>query len=140
MNIIDQLNIEEIARIESKRILPEFSPGDTICVETLITEGNKSRVQSYEGICIARSGRGINKNFTVRKISSGEGIERLFPFYSPLIQDVKVIRKGKVRRAKLYYLQNLRGKAARIVEDTGKRAKSLSGKTRKTVESTESIS
>ncbi|CAL9914222.1 50S ribosomal subunit protein L19 [Candidatus Liberibacter solanacearum] len=133
MNIIDKLDHEEMARIESMRMLPEFSPGDKIAVKTIITEGEKSRIQSYEGICIARSGRGINKNFTVRKISYGEGINRLFPLYSPMIQDITVIRRGKVRRSKLYYLQDLRGKAARITENTGKRAKALNEKAHKSV-------
>ncbi|AHA27610.1 Ribosomal protein L19 [Candidatus Liberibacter americanus str. Sao Paulo] len=131
MNIIDEIDCEEIAKIESKRVLPQFSSGDTICVKTIIQEGNKTRIQSFEGVCIARSGRGINKNFIVRKISYGESINRLFPFYSPLIQDVTVIRRGKVRRAKLYYLNQLRGKAARIPENTGKRAKYLNEQARK---------
>ncbi|MBL0848650.1 MAG: 50S ribosomal protein L19 [Candidatus Liberibacter ctenarytainae] len=131
MNIIDELDREAMAKIEAIRILPPFSPGDTICVKTIISEGNKSRVQSYEGVCIARSGRGINKNFVVRKISYGEGIDRLFPVYSPLIQDVTVIRRGKVRRAKLYFLRERSGKSARIPENTGKRAKFLNEQSRK---------
>ncbi|ACT57188.1 50S ribosomal protein L19 [Candidatus Liberibacter asiaticus] len=131
MNIIDELDHEEMVRIESKRSLPKFSPGDTLCVKTIITEGDKSRIQAYEGVCIARSGRGINKNFTVRKISYGEGMNRLFPLYSPMIQDITVIRRGKVRRSKLYYLQDLRGKAARIKENTGKRAKALNEEVRR---------
>ncbi|AKK20013.1 50S ribosomal protein L19 [Candidatus Liberibacter africanus] len=140
MNIIDELDHKEMARIESQRVLPEFSPGDTICVKTVITEGDKSRVQSYEGICIARSGRGINKNFTVRKISYGEGMNRLFPLYSPMIQEVIVLRRGKVRRAKLYYLKNLRGKAARIQENTGKRAKRLNEEARLSAASKKRVS
>ncbi|MEG8098935.1 50S ribosomal protein L19 [Candidatus Liberibacter brunswickensis] len=131
MNIIDELDHKEMARIESKRAIPKFSSGDTICVKTIIVEGDKTRTQSYEGICIACSGRGINKNFTVRKISYGEGMNRLFPLYSPMIQDITVIRRGKVRRSKLYYLQELRGKAARIKENTGKRAKHLNEEARK---------
>ncbi|MBY7649162.1 MAG: 50S ribosomal protein L19 [Candidatus Liberibacter europaeus] len=140
MNIIDELECEEIARIESKRVLPMFSPGDTICVKTIVREGSKNRIQAYEGVCIARSGRGINKNFIVRKISGNESIHRLFPLYSPLIQDVVVVRRGKVKRAKLYYMKSLRGKAARIAENTGKRAKYLNDQARKTATSKKSAS
>ncbi|OKL44614.1 50S ribosomal protein L19 [Pseudovibrio exalbescens] len=125
MNIIEQLNAEEMARIEEQRKLPEFSPGDTVRVDVRVTEGTRTRVQAYEGVCIARSGGGINENFTVRKISYGEGIERVFPVYSPMIEGVEVIRRGKVRRAKLYYLRERRGKSARIVEATNARAKRL---------------
>ncbi|AGA65264.1 LSU ribosomal protein L19p [Liberibacter crescens BT-1] len=132
MNIIKQLESEQIAKIESERVLPVFSSGDTISVKVLVTEGSRSRFQAYEGICIGRSGSGLNENFTVRKISyGGVGVERVFPFYSPLIQDVEVIRRGKVRRAKLYYLRKLSGKAARIVENVGKRARSLNEAVRK---------
>ena len=125
MNIIQQLEAEQAAKIEAKRVLPEFSAGDTVRVNVKVTEGNRTRVQAYEGVCIARSGGGINESFTVRKISYGEGVERVFPVYSPLVESVDVIRRGKVRRAKLYYLRDRRGKSARIVEDTGVRARKL---------------
>ena len=116
MNIIQQLEAEQVAKIEAKRTLPEFSPGDTVRVNVKVTEGNRTRVQAYEGVCIARSGGGLQENFTVRKISYGEGVERVFPVMSPMIDSIKVVRRGKVRRAKLYYLRTLRGKSARIVE------------------------
>jgi large subunit ribosomal protein L19 len=125
MNIIQQLEAEQVAKIEAKRKLPEFSPGDTVRVNVKVTEGTRTRVQAYEGVCIARSGGGLQENFTVRKISYGEGVERLFPVYSPAIESVEVVRRGKVRRAKLYYLRDRRGKSARIVEDTGTRARKL---------------
>jgi large subunit ribosomal protein L19 len=96
--------------------IPEFQPGDTLVVNVKIVEGERSRVQAYEGVCIGRSGSGLNENFTVRKISYGEGVERVFPLYSPMIDSIKVVRRGKVRRAKLYYLRGRRGKSARIVE------------------------
>ncbi len=130
MNIIEQLDAEEMARIEEKRTLPEFSPGDTVRVLVRVTEGTRTRVQAYEGVCIARSGGGINENFTVRKISYGEGVERVFPIFSPMLEGMEVIRRGKVRRAKLYYLRERRGKAARIVEATNVRAKRLNEETR----------
>ena len=116
MDIIRQLEAEQAAKIEAKRTLPEFQPGDTVRVQVRVTEGTRTRVQAYEGVCIARSGRGLNENFTVRKISYGEGVERVFPVMSPMIDSIKVVRRGKVRRAKLYYLRQLRGKSARIVE------------------------
>ncbi|SHM92803.1 50S ribosomal protein L19 [Roseibium suaedae] len=125
MNIIEQLNAEEMAKIEAARKLPEFSPGDTVKVNVKVTEGNRTRTQAYEGVCIARSGGGINESFTVRKISYGEGVERVFPVFSPMIEGVEVVRRGKVRRAKLYYLRDRRGKSARIVEATNARAKRL---------------
>lgn len=125
MNIIQQIEAEQVAKIEAKRTLPEFSPGDTLRVNVRVTEGNRTRVQAYEGVCIARSGGSINESFTVRKISYGEGVERVFPVHSPLIESVEVVRRGKVRRAKLYYLRDLRGKAARISENTGTRARKL---------------
>lgn len=130
MNIIEQLNAEEMARIEEKRKLPEFSPGDTVRVLVRVTEGTRTRVQAYEGVCIARSGGGINESFTVRKISYGEGVERVFPIYSPMVEGVEVVRRGKVRRAKLYYLRERRGKSARIVEATNVRAKRLNEEAR----------
>lgn len=123
MNIISQLNAEQIAKIEEKRKLPDFQPGDTVRVMVRVTEGTRTRVQAYEGVCIARSGAGLNENFTVRKISYGEGVERVFPVYSPLVEAVEVVRRGKVRRAKLYYLRGLTGKAARIAEKKDNRTK-----------------
>ncbi len=125
VDIIRQLEAEQAAKIEEKRKLPEFQPGDTVRVNVRITEGNRTRVQAYEGVCIARSGAGFQENFTVRKISYGEGVERVFPVYSPLVEGVDVIRRGKVRRAKLYYLRDRRGKSARISENTGVRARKL---------------
>ena len=130
MNIIEQLNAEEMAKIESQRKLPEFSPGDTVRVLVKVTEGSRTRTQAYEGVCIARSGGGINESFTVRKISYGEGVERVFPVYSPMLEGVEVVRRGKVRRAKLYYLRDRRGKSARIVEATNARAKRLNEEAR----------
>ena len=122
MNIIEQLEKEQVAIVAAKRAVPEFAPGDTLIVNVKVVEGDRSRVQAYEGVCIARSGGGINENFTVRKIAYGEGVERVFPVYSPLIDSIMVVRRGKVRRAKLYYLRNLRGKSARIVEKTERAA------------------
>ena len=116
MDIIRQLEAEQAAKIEAKRTLPEFQPGDTVRVQVRVTEGSRTRVQAYEGVCIGRSGHGINESFTVRKISYGEGVERVFPLLSPMIDSIKLVRRGKVRRAKLYYLRNLRGKSARIAE------------------------
>jgi large subunit ribosomal protein L19 len=125
MNIIEQLEKEQAEKIAAKRTLPDFSPGDTVRVSVRVVEGSRTRVQAFEGVCIARSGSGLNESFTVRKISYGEGVERVFPVYSPLVEGVEIVRRGKVRRAKLYYLRNLRGKAARIVENTGARARKL---------------
>ena len=124
-NIIKQIEAEQAAKIEAQRTLPEFSAGDTLRVNVKVTEGNRTRVQAYEGVCIARSGGGINESFTVRKISYGEGVERVFPVYSPMVESVEIVRRGKVRRAKLYYLRDRRGKSARIVENTGTRARKL---------------
>jgi large subunit ribosomal protein L19 len=115
-DIIRQLEAEQAAKIEEKRKLPDFQPGDTVRVQVRVTEGTRTRVQAYEGVCIARSGAGLNENFTVRKISYGEGVERVFPVYSPIVEGVELVRRGKVRRAKLYYLRGLTGKAARIAE------------------------
>ena len=116
MNIIEQLEKEQVAIVAAQRAVPEFSPGDTVIINVKVKEGDRSRVQAYEGVCIARSGGGINENFTVRKMSYGEGVERVFPVYSPMIDSIKVIRRGKVRRAKLYYLRGRTGKSARIAE------------------------
>ncbi len=123
MNIIKQLEAEQIAKIAEKRVLPAFDAGDTVRVLVRVTEGTRTRVQAYEGVCIARSGAGLQESFTVRKISYGEGVERVFPVYSPLVEGVEVVRRGKVRRAKLYYLRGLTGKAARIVEKKDNRSK-----------------
>ena len=125
MNIIQELEAAEASRIEAIRTIPEFSAGDTVRVNVKVTEGTRTRVQAYEGVCIARSGAGIHENFTVRKISYGEGVERVFPVYSPMLDSVEVVRRGKVRRAKLYYLRDRRGKSARIVEATNVRARKL---------------
>ena len=114
MDIIAQIDAEQIKKLNPT--IPEFSPGDTVIVNVKVKEGERSRVQAYEGVCIARNGGGINESFTVRKISYGEGVERVFPIYSPMIDSIKVVRRGKVRRAKLYYLRDRRGKSARIVE------------------------
>ena len=116
MNIIAQLEKEQMAIVSAKRQVPDFAPGDTVIVNVKVVEGERSRIQAYEGLVIGRSGGGINENFTVRKMSYGEGVERIFPVYSPMIDSIKVIRRGKVRRAKLYYLKGLTGKAARITE------------------------
>ena len=114
MNIIEQLEKEQAAALSKKRKIPEFGPGDTVRVNVKVVEGERTRVQAYEGVCIGRAGGGLNENFTVRKISYGEGVERVFPLYSPMIDSIKVVRRGKVRRAKLYYLRGLKGKAARL--------------------------
>jgi len=116
MNIIQTLEAEQAAKLAEKRAIPEFQPGDTVIVNVKVVEGDRKRVQAYEGVVIARSGGGINESFTVRKISYGEGVERVFPVYGPLIDSIKVVRRGKVRRAKLYYLRDRRGKSARIAE------------------------
>jgi len=116
MNIIEQLEKEQASAVAAKRAVPDFAPGDTVIVNVKVVEGDRSRVQAYEGVVIARSGGGLNENFTVRKISYGEGVERVFPVYSPLIDSIKVVRKGDVRRAKLYYLRGRTGKSARIAE------------------------
>src|SRR5208283_1820975 len=117
MNIIEKLEAEHAARLPGAK-MPDFQPGDTVVVNVKVAEGDRTRIQAYEGVCIARSGSGLNENFTVRKISYGEGVERVFPVYSPMIDSVKVLRRGKVRRAKLYYLRDRRGKSARIAERT----------------------
>ena len=116
MNILQKYEAAEVARLSADRAGPEFAPGDTVRVSVKVVEGERSRVQAYEGVCIARSNRGLNSNFTVRKISYGEGVERIFPLYSPAISAIEVVRRGDVRRAKLYYLRGRRGKSARIAE------------------------
>ena len=117
MNIIATLEAEEAARLGAGAgKIPDFQPGDTVVVNVKVTEGDRTRVQAYEGVCIARNGGGLNESFTVRKISYGEGVERVFPLYSPMIDSIKVVRRGQVRRAKLYHLRGRRGKSARITE------------------------
>jgi large subunit ribosomal protein L19 len=119
MNLIQTLEKEQVDKLSAGKTIPDFGPGDTVLVNVKVVEGDKSRIQAYEGVCIGRSGRGLNENFTVRKISYGEGVERVFPLYAPMIESIKVVRRGKVRRAKLYYLRGLRGKKARISEAQG---------------------
>jgi len=121
MNTILELEKEQADAIDARRPIPNFAPGDSVRVNVRVTEGTRTRVQAYEGVCIARSGGGLNQSFTVRKISYGEGVERVFPVYSPVIDSIDVVRRGKVRRAKLYYLRGRRGKSARIAEKTDPR-------------------
>ena len=116
MNLLQQLEQEQVAKLSAGKEIPDFAPGDTVIVNVKVVEGERARIQAYEGVCIARAGAGLNENFTVRKISYGEGVERVFPLYSPMVDSIKVVRRGKVRRAKLYYLRGLRGKRARISE------------------------
>src|SRR3977135_4169489 len=116
MNLIQELEKEQFDKLSAGKTIPEFGPGHPVIVNVKVVEGDRSRVQAYEGVCIGRSGGGLNESFTVRKISYGEGVERVFPVMSPMIDSITVVRRGKVRRAKLYYLRNLRGKSARIVE------------------------
>ncbi|MEL7486475.1 MAG: 50S ribosomal protein L19 [Pseudomonadota bacterium] len=121
MNIIEQLEKEHVAELD--KTVPEFAPGDTVKVSVKVREGQRERLQAFEGVCIARSGKGLHESFTVRKISFGEGVERVFPIYSPLVDSIDVVRRGKVRRAKLYYLRERRGKSARIAEKVDRRTK-----------------
>jgi large subunit ribosomal protein L19 len=116
MNILETIEREEIARISKGKEIPPFAPGDTVLVNVKVVEGERTRIQAYEGVCIARSGAGLHESFTVRKISYGEGVERVFPLYSPMIDSIEVVRRGEVRRAKLYYLRQRRGRKARISE------------------------
>ena len=116
MNLLKEIENEQMAKLSAGKEIPDFQPGDTLIVNVKLVEGERTRVQAYEGMCIGRAGSGLNENFTVRKISYGEGVERVFPLYSPMIDSIKVLRRGKVRRAKLYYLRDRRGKSARIVE------------------------
>ncbi len=118
MNTIEQLEIEQVEALSAARPVPEFSPGDTVKVNVKVIEGSSERVQAFEGVCIARKNRGLNSSFTVRKISHGEGVERIFPLYSPRIASIELVRRGDVRRAKLYYLRGRTGKRARIAEKT----------------------
>ena len=133
MNIIEQIEQEEIIRQTDKREVPTFGPGDTLRVSVRVVEGTRERIQVFEGVCIARKNSGVNSAFTVRKISYGEGVERVFPLYSPRIEKIEVVRRGAVRRAKLYYLRGLRGKKARIAEKVERRVGS------KVVEETKSV-
>src|SRR3954468_24004271 len=116
MNLLQKLEKEQVTKLSAGKDIPDFGPGDTVLVNYKVVEGERSRIQAYEGVCIGRAGSGLNENFTVRKISYGEGVERVFPLYSPMIDSIKIVRRGKVRRAKLYYLRGLRGKRARISE------------------------
>jgi large subunit ribosomal protein L19 len=116
MNLLQQLEAEQVSKLAAERPVPAFQPGDTVKVSVRVIEGERERVQAFEGVCIARKNAGINSNFTLRKISYGEGVERVFPLYSPRISAIEVVRRGAVRRAKLYYLRSRRGKAARIAE------------------------
>ena len=116
MNLIKEIENEQVAKLTAGKEIPDFQPGDTVVVNVKIVEGERTRVQAYEGVCIGRAGGGLNENFTVRKISYGEGVERVFPLYSPMIDSIKVLRRGQVRRANLYYLRGRRGKSARITE------------------------
>ena len=123
MNVIQELEQEQITQLTEERPIPDFGPGDTLRVSVKVVEGTRERIQAFEGVCIARKNRGINSAFTVRKISYGEGVERVFPLYSPQIADIQVMRRGRVRRAKLYYLRGRTGKAARITERRDDRPK-----------------
>ena len=116
MDLIQEINKEQLEKLSAGKTIPDFGPGDTVIVNVKVVEGERSRVQAYEGVCIGRNGGGINESFTVRKISYGEGVERVFPIHSPMIDPIKLVRRGKVRRAKLYYLRGRRGKSARITE------------------------
>ncbi|MDO8290944.1 MAG: 50S ribosomal protein L19 [Parvibaculum sp.] len=127
MNIIEQIDQAQMGVLTTGKVIPDFAPGDTLIVNVKVVEGERSRVQAYEGVCIARAGGGINQNFTVRKISYGEGVERVFPLFSPLVDSIKVLRRGRVRRAKLYYLRGRRGKSARIVEKQDFKRRETSG-------------
>ena len=127
MNLIQQLEKEQLDKLSVGREIPDFEPGDTVIVNVKVVEGERTRIQAYEGVCIGRSGGGLNQSFTVRKISYGEGVERVFPLYAPMIDSIKLVRRGKVRRAKLYYLRGLRGKSARIAEAQGRHGGSAEG-------------
>ena len=116
MNILQQFEADQVARLTAARAVPEFQAGDTLRVMVRVVEGERTRVQAYEGVCIARSNKGLNSNFTVRKLSYGEGVERVFPLHAPTIAEIQVVRRGRVRRAKLYYLRGRSGKSARIAE------------------------
>ena len=125
MNLIQTLNKEQADRLSAGKTIPDFEPGDTVIVNVKVVEGERTRIQAYEGVCIGRSGHGLNESFTVRKISYGEGVERVFPLLAPMIDSIKLVRRGKVRRAKLYYLRDRRGKSARIFESTNARTRKI---------------
>ena len=118
MNILQKFEAKQLEKLQAEKNIPQFDPGDTVKVNVRVREGSRERIQAYEGVCIARKGSGINANFTVRKISYGEGVERVFPLYSSRVDSIEVVRRGAVRRAKLYYLRDRRGKSARIAERT----------------------
>jgi large subunit ribosomal protein L19 len=130
MNLVHEIEQAEMAAVAAKRSLPPFEAGDTVRVHVRVTEGSRTRLQAYEGVVIARKGGGLNESFTVRKISYGEGVERVFPVFSPMVEKVEVVRRGDVRRAKLYYLRGRRGKSARITEASNVRAKRLNEEAR----------
>ncbi len=129
MNIVERIDAQQIEKATAERKIPDFSPGDTLRVNVKVVEGSRERIQAYEGVCIARRNAGVNSSFTVRKLSYGEGVERVFPLYSPRLDSIEVVRRGRVRRAKLYYLRGRTGKAARIVERTTGRG--MSGRVRR---------
>ena len=124
MNLIDKIDKKQMDAVLAQREIPEFGPGDTLRIDVKVVEGTRERIQAFEGVCISRKNDGIGSSFTVRKMSYGEGVERVFPLYSPKIQEIKVVRRGRVRRAKLYYLRGRTGKAARIAEKVTNRTKS----------------
>ena len=126
MNILDKIGKSQMEAVTEQRSIPEFGPGDTVKISVKVVEGSRERVQAFEGVCIGRSNRGVNSSFTVRKISYGEGVERVFPLHSPKIQTIEVMRRGAVRRAKLYYLRGRTGKAARIAEKNTRTAENSS--------------
>ena len=128
LNIIEQINQEQIQKLSDGQNIPAFGPGDTVRVDVKVIEGSRERIQAFEGVCIARNNDGINSSFTIRKISYGEGVERVFPLYSPRIAELQVVRRGRVRRAKLYYLRSRRGRAARIAEKIVTRPRGESAK------------
>jgi len=132
MDILQEIEREQIAKLSAEKVIPEFSPGDTIKVNVKVVEGERERIQAYEGVCIARKKDGLHSNFTVRKISYGEGVERVFPLYSPNVDSIEIVRRGDVRRAKLYYLRGRQGKRARIAERTDGYASKLSAVDRET--------
>jgi large subunit ribosomal protein L19 len=136
MNVLEKYEQQQLKKLAEGKQLPEFAPGDTVIVNVKIVEGTAERIQAFEGICIARRNRGLNSSFTVRKISHGEGVERVFPLYSPRIDGIEVIRKGDVRRAKLYYMRDLSGKAARIKEKLAPEDKAAGASTPKKVKET----
>lgn len=140
MNTIAKIEEQEIARLTASKSIPDFAPGDTLKVNVKVVEGNRERVQAFEGVCIARKNRGLNSAFTVRKISYGEGVERVFPLYSPQLDSIELVRRGDVRRAKLYYLRDRRGKSARIAEKTTGMAAKLSAAEREAAQAEKAAS